>query len=140
MHTIPDRDRHKPTVEKALNSLTSEMVSISNVNNSNRATVVNVQKSHKQIIYIKSNAGNIIGNISNVGNTVSHVQQHTTISQCAQIIEREEWSFLLAFELFFFVFFVTYVYFRGSVSKCGNWIICESKTIYLLLFISFHTK
>ena len=66
------------------------MVSISNVNNSNRATVVNVQKSHKQIIYIKSNAGNIIGNISNVGNTVSHVQQHTTISQCAQIIEREE--------------------------------------------------
>ncbi|XP_065080508.1 phosphatidylinositol 4-phosphate 5-kinase type-1 alpha isoform X9 [Ochlerotatus camptorhynchus] len=59
--TLSDRDRHKPTVEKALNSLTSEMVSFSKSHYSSSASSVsassfNVKKLHKQVIYVKNSS------------------------------------------------------------------------------------
>ncbi|XP_062548105.1 phosphatidylinositol 4-phosphate 5-kinase type-1 gamma isoform X8 [Armigeres subalbatus] len=60
--TLSDRDRHKPTVEKALNSLTSEMVSFTSKSHysssasSVSASSFNVKKLHKQVIYVKNNS------------------------------------------------------------------------------------
>ncbi|XP_058452367.1 phosphatidylinositol 4-phosphate 5-kinase type-1 alpha isoform X11 [Malaya genurostris] len=59
--TLSDRDRHKPTVEKALNSLTSEMVSFSKSHYSSStssvsSTSVNMKKLHKQVIYVKNSS------------------------------------------------------------------------------------
>ncbi|XP_021702868.1 phosphatidylinositol 4-phosphate 5-kinase type-1 gamma isoform X13 [Aedes aegypti] len=60
--TLSDRDRHKPTVEKALNSLTSEMVSFTSKSHysssasSVSASSFNVRKLHKQVIYVKNNS------------------------------------------------------------------------------------
>ncbi|XP_058824669.1 phosphatidylinositol 4-phosphate 5-kinase type-1 gamma isoform X11 [Topomyia yanbarensis] len=59
--TLSDRDRHKPTVEKALNSLTSEMVSFSKSHYSSSTSSVasasvNMKKLHKQVIYVKNSS------------------------------------------------------------------------------------
>ncbi|XP_055550163.1 probable phosphatidylinositol phosphate kinase DDB_G0267588 isoform X10 [Wyeomyia smithii] len=59
--TLSDRDRHKPTVEKALNSLTSEMVSFSKSHYSSSTSSVssasvNIKKLHKQVIYMKNSS------------------------------------------------------------------------------------
>lgn len=59
--TLSDRDRHKPTVEKALNSLTSEMVSFSKSHYSSSTSSVssasvNIKKLHKQVIYVKNSS------------------------------------------------------------------------------------
>ncbi|XP_039445681.1 phosphatidylinositol 4-phosphate 5-kinase type-1 gamma isoform X6 [Culex pipiens pallens] len=64
--TLSDRDRHKPTVEKALNSLTSEMVSFSksshlysassSASSVASASALAVKKVHKQLIYVKNSS------------------------------------------------------------------------------------
>ncbi|XP_055643925.1 uncharacterized protein LOC129780063 isoform X8 [Toxorhynchites rutilus septentrionalis] len=69
--TLSDRDRHKPTVEKALNSLTSEMVSFSKSHYSSSTSSVssasvNIKKLHKQVIYVKNSSCSSIEQTSTV--------------------------------------------------------------------------